>query len=504
MHAAGGKACGFFIIMADDLRERTISGMLWMAVQRFGRIGISFIGNLVLARLLAPEDFGYIGMLMVFIAIADTFVDSGFGAALIQRKEPTQVDYSTIFYWNLIVAFVFFGVFYVCAPWIADFYKLPALAPILRVQSTILILNAFSIIQLNQLIKQLEFKTLAKIHLIAAIASVALGIAMAYCGWGVWSLVIMNLSNAFILNIVVWTTTKWHPMWYFSWTSFKSLFNYGSLILIASLIETIYTHIQLLVVGRVFSAKVLGYFTQAQKMEEIPVVTLSQVVNDVTFSIYSRVQNEKQRLVNGLQKSIQAITFLSFPLMVLLIIIAPDLFRLLFTDKWSDSVPLFQMLCVAKMLFTINSTNVSAIKATGRSDMNLYANIIKKTLALLLMGFGVYGWGMKGFLWALVIDGFTHFLINAYCIGRLLRYGVWKQIKCVLPHFLLATILGILVYGISSFLHFHYVLVLLVQCIIYITLYLFLAYLFKTKAFNLYKEVVVNRFEDYNIKSHKR
>ena len=483
----------FFIIMADDLKERTISGMLWMAVQRFGRIGISFIGNLVLARLLAPEDFGYIGMLMVFIAIADTFVDSGFGAALIQRKEPTQVDYSTIFYWNLIVSVFFCGIFYVTAPWIADFYKLPTLASILRIQSVVLILNAFSIIQLNQLTKRLEFKTLAKVNLIAAIGGVVIGIVLAYWDWGVWSLVAMNLSNAVILNITVWITTKWQPMWCFSWASFKSLFNYGSLILVASLIETLYIHIQVLIVGRVFSAKVLGYFTQAKKMEEAPVMALSQVVNQVTFSVYSRVQDEKQRLVNGLRKSIYAITFLSFPLMVALIIIAPGLFRLLFTDKWNDSVPLFQMLCISKMLFTINTTNVSAIKAMGRSDVSLYANILKKTLALLLMGVGIYGWGMRGFLWALVIDGITHFFINAYCIGQLLHYGIWKQIKDILPHCLLAIFWGIIVYCFSLFLHFHYVLVLLVQSVIYVTLYLFSAHLFRVKAWGLYREIVIDK-----------
>ena len=485
--------------MKDNLKERTISGMLWTAVQRFGRVGIMFVGNLVLARLLSPEDFGYIGMLMVFIAIANTFVDSGFGAALIQRKEPTQTDYSTIFYWNLIVAFFFCGVFYISAPWIAAFYRLPDLVPILRVQSLVLILNAFSIIQLNQLTKQLEFKILAKVNLVAALGGVVLGILTAYMGWGVWSLVVMNLSNAFLLNVVVWYATKWKPMWCFSWQSFKSLFGYGSLILVSSLIETIYTNIQLLIVGRVFSAKTLGYFTQAKKMEEVPVIGLSEVVNQVTFSVYSQVQDDKQRLVNGLRKSIQAITFLNFPLMVLLIIIAPGLFRFLFTDKWDEAVPIFQMLCVAEMLFTINTTNVSAIKAIGRSDINLYANVLKKAIALLLISIGIYGWGMKVLLWALVVDGFTHFFINSYCIGKLLHYGSWKQIKDILPHYILAIAVGILVYYTFLFLHFHYILILFLQSIVYGILYLFFAYFFRIKAFVLYKDIVIGKIKNRGV-----
>lgn len=309
----------------------------------------------------------------------------------------------------------------------------------------------------------------------------------------------MNLSNAFLLNVVVWYATKWKPMWCFSWQSFKSLFGYGSLILVSSLIETIYTNIQLLIVGRVFSAKTLGYFTQAKKMEEMPVSGLSQVVNQVTFSVYSQVQDDKQRLVNGLRKSIQAITFLNFPLMVLLIVIAPGLFRFLFTDKWDEAVPIFQMLCVAEMLFTINTTNVSAIKAIGRSDINLYANVLKKAIALLLISIGIYGWGMKGLLWALVVDGFTHFFINSYCIGKLLHYGSWKQIKDILPHYILAIAVGILVYYTFLFLHFHYILILFLQSIVYGILYLFFAYFFRIKAFVLYKDIVIGKIKNRGV-----
>ena len=181
--------------------------------------------------------------------------------------------------------------------------------------------------------------------------------------------------------------------------------------------------------------------------------------------------------------------------MVLLILIAPELFKLLFTDKWADSVPLFQMLCIAEMLFTINTTNVSAIKATGRSDMNLYANLAKKTLALLLIGAGVYWGGLWGLLYALIIDGFSHFLINAYCIGRLLQYGIKKQIQDILPHYILSIAIGVVVYYIASFLHLHYLAVLFLQCIIYIILYLFFAYLFKIKSFFIYRDVIISRIK---------
>lgn len=481
--------------MADNLKDRTVSGMIWTAVQRFGRVIILFIGNLVLARLLSPEDFGYVGMLMVFIAIANTFVDSGFGAALIQRKEPTQLDYSTIFYWNLFVAILLFLLFYILAPLIADFYKLPSLAKILRVQSIVLILNAFSIIQLNQLTKNLEFKIIAKSQILASTIGVLCGIITAIMGFGVWSLVILNLSNALFLNIIVWFTTKWRPLLNFSIKSFKSLFNYGSLILLSSLIETIYTNIQLLIVGKIFSAKVLGYFTQAQKVEQVPVSGLSDVVNQVSFSVYSQIQDNKQRLVTGLRKSMQAVTFLSFPIMVLLVVIAPDLFRLLFTEKWDNSIPLFQMLCIANIITTINTINVSAIKATGKSDINLYANIIKKSIALTLIIVGVYFWEMRGLLFALIIDSFTHFFINAAFVGKLLNYGICKQLKDIWRHYVLALTLGICFYIIYDFINVQYIVKILIICLGYAALYLTLAYCFKLPALFIYYEIIINRFK---------
>ncbi|MBQ7843460.1 MAG: lipopolysaccharide biosynthesis protein [Odoribacter sp.] len=483
----------------DNLKNRTISGMMWTAVERFGRMGILFVGNLILARLLTPDDFGSIGMLTVFIAIANTFVDSGFGAALIQRKEPTQKDYSTIFYWNLLVAVVLFFGFYLCAPLIADFYHLPSLAAILKVQSFVLILNAFSIIQLNQLTKQLEFRALAKIHLTASFIGVVLGVGTAYAGWGVWSLVVLNLSNAFFVNVIVWLMTRWKPAFCFSWISFKSLFNYGSLILLSSLIETVYTNLQLLIVGRMFAAKTLGFFTQAKKMEEVPIMGLANVVNQVSFSVYSRIQDDKQRFINGLRQSIQTLTFLSFPLIVLLIIIAPSLFKFLLTDKWSVAVPFFQILCAADMISVINSLNVSAIKATGKSNVNLTANLIKKSIGISLIIGGVLLGGMWGLLWALVLDSFVHYLINAFFVSKVIEYSIINQIKIVLPQYLLALSVGVFIYGVSSFFSCNYLIKMVGQCVLYFAVYLFFAYLMKLKAYCVWRNLVKDWLKNRNL-----
>lgn len=482
--------------MSDNLKSKAISGMLWSGIQRFGRVVVLFVGNLVLARLLTPDDFGYIGMLMVFIAIANTFVDGGLGAALIQKKEPALEDYSTVFYWNLVLAIILYILLYFYAPFIALFYNLPLLSDILRVQGLVLIVNAFSIIQNNHLVKNFCFKKLACLNLTGASFGVVAGIIAAYSGMGVWSLVILNLSTSIWLTLFLWLTTKWYPQWCFSIKSFRQLFHYGGLILLSSLVETIYNNLQSLIIGRVFSARTLGFFTQAKKMEEVPVSSLSQVVNEVTFPLYAQVQDDKQRLKNGIQKSIRAITYINFPLMILLVIIAPGLISLLFTEKWNDSIPFFQILCIADMLFTVNTTNVSAIKATGRSDINLYTQFVKKGIGLILITVGLF-FGIWGLMFAWIADMFTHFFINAFSLGRLIGYGIGAQIKDVYPQYLLAIFVGVGVYYGTSLLQIHYIYLMILQIIVFLSFYMILSYLFRLKGFQIYYKIILEKWKEY-------
>lgn len=480
--------------MSDNLKNRTITGMLWSSIQRFGRMSIMFIGNVVLARMLTPEDFGCIGMLMVFIAVANTFVDSGFCAALIQKKDPTPEDYSTVFYWNLFIAVLCFSILYICSPRIAVFYRIPELCLILRIQGSILIINAFSIIQSNLLIKKLHFKKLAYLNLSSSFLGVVGGIIAAYYGMGVWSLVVLNLSTSIYLSFFLWFSTKWYPLWCFSVNSFRQLFTYGGLILLASLVETVYNNLQTLIIGRIFSAKILGYFTQAKKMEEVPVSSLSQVVNEVTFPVYSQIQDDRERLRRGIQKSIKAITYLNFPLMVVLAITAPGLIRLLFTEKWNDSIPFFQILCLADMWFTMNTTNVSAIKALGRSDVNLYTQFIKKGIGLSFIVIGL-SFGIWGLMFALVVDMFTHFLINAFTLGRLLGYGIMAQLRDIFPQYLLTVVLGLGVYYGTSFLHIHYITLMVLQGSIFILGYIGISYWFGLDGFGIYYKIISEKLK---------
>ena len=228
--------------MDTVLKQKTISSILWSLVQRFGVMIISFCANLVLARLLTPDDYGVIGMLLIFISVSNTFIDGGFGAALIQKKEPTQEDYSTIFFWNIFISVILTSILYISSPLISEFYRLPLLSDVLKVMGTVLVINAFSVVQTNILQKKFEFKKLATINIIANIAASILAIVLALRGFGVWSLVFRYLSCSLVISIILWITTKWKPMLTFKFKSFRTLGKFGGMVLLANLVETIYTN----------------------------------------------------------------------------------------------------------------------------------------------------------------------------------------------------------------------------------------------------------------------
>lgn len=477
-----------------DVKYRAISGVLWSSVQQFGVVGFAFIGNLVLARLLSPDDFGCIGLLYVFISIANTFIDGGFGLALIQKKEPTNKDYSTIFYWNLAVAIVCYIGLYISAPFISAFYNVVSLSDLLRVLGLILILNAFSIVQINQQVKRMNFRKMAPIYLCANFLGITIGIIAAYLGLGIWSLIIQQIIINSFITVSFWIFGKWRPMRCFDKESFRGLFNYGSMVFLTSMIQTLYTNIQSLIIGRVFSTGILGYYTQAQKLENVPVQTLTQIVNQVTFPLYSGFQDDVDRLRENMRKSLKVISYINFGLMALLIIIAPSVFRLLFTEKWNDSIPLFQMLCLANMLYTVTTTNLNAIRAAGRSDVTFYGQLVKKSIGLVLVFIGI-SFGIYGLMWALVFDMYFHVLINAFLAKKVLRYSVIEQFTDLFPCYFLALIVAVIVYYATSFIQCHYIVLLILQSVVFLSLYIWVSYLFSIEGYILICQIIKDKMK---------
>lgn len=475
--------------MADSLKDKTIAGMLWSSIGKFGAMGLSFIANLILSRLLLPEHFGCIGMLYIFIAISQAFIYGGLATALIQKKDVKPIDYTTVFYWNLVVSILCMGVLYFAAPAIARFYAMPELSTLLRVQSLMLLVCSFSAVQSTILQKTLRFKSLAIRNIISTACGVTVAVIMAYKGFGVWSLVANGLVSGVVSVFLLWNMSSWRPTFEFSFQSFKFLFSFGGLILVSSVVETLYTHIQGLIIGKLYSADKMGYYSQARKLEEIPTMALSSIVNDVSYPVFAKLQDDKEQLVRGLRKNLKSITYLNFPLMVLLILIAQPLIHLLYTEKWDGTVLYFQILCVGSMVYTLNTLNVNVVKSLGKGKIYLVLQLTKRFVGLVLLFAGVY-FGIEGLLWAVTINVYVSFLISAFISGRLVNYGIKRQVLDVAPCYLIAWGVGALVYWLFSFVELHYVLEMLLQAVVYGAIYVGVTVVLKQEGFYVYWEIL--------------
>ena len=303
-----------------SLKQKAASGMVWTALQKYSTMFIQFISGIVLARLLTPYDYGCIGMLSIFMVLAEAFIDGGFGSALIQKKQPTQEDYSTIFWWNIAMAFVMYAILFISAPFIAKFYDIPLLCDVLRVQGMVLFIYAFNIVQRNQLKKKLNFKVLSIVTIVTSIISLIVTICLAYKGFGVWALVSQNLITAAIPAIVFWFFIKWRPIKVFSWQSFKELFGFGFYMFLTHLINQFCSKLSRLLIGKLYSPATLGYFSKAAGTEELASRSISSVMTQVTYPLYVQVQDNKVALGNMVKRLTMTLSYVTFPLMFILIL----------------------------------------------------------------------------------------------------------------------------------------------------------------------------------------
>ncbi len=476
--------------MAQDIKSKTISGMIWSAVQKFGNMGISFCSNIVLARMLTPDDYGCVGMLAIFILVSNTFVDGGFGSALIQKKEPTQKDYSTIFWWNIFVSLLLYGVLYFSAPFIAEFYHMPLLSSVLRVQGIVLIINSLNIIQTNQLRKQLKFKRLANVTIIAHTVAAISAIVLAWIGCNVWALVAQQIIASSVISIMLWVLNKWLPNFSFSKKSFKQLFGFGSFILISNLINTFCNNIQGLLIGRFFSPAVMGYYAQAHKLEAIASQSFSGVVDQVSYPVLSKFQNDNNAMKSVIQKFMILSSFITFPMMLVLILIAKALILLLYGEKWLECVPYFQILCIAGMAMCLQGVLYFAIASKGKSKDLFVWTIIKRSVGLLAMLIGMCLCSVKGLLWGMVFGSWFLMFSNAYLVSKHVGYMLYQQIKDLLPLLSVALFTFILSYIISFLLVENVYIESLIIVLVYLVIYLCLSYFFKIRALDYCVEFI--------------
>ena len=476
--------------MADSLRQKTVSGAMWSSIHKFGTVILSFVSGIVLARLLTPSDYGVIGMLTIFLAISSTFIDGGFGSALIQKKRPTDVDYSTILYWNLGLSIVLYFVLFLSAPLIAKFYKLPILCDVLRVLGITLILNAARIVQHNQLRKRLEFKKVALINLSSSFIALVVTIYLAWRGWGVWALVAQQILLSVLCTLLYWITTKWRPVFQFSKESFKALFSFGGFILLSNLFNTFCNNIQGLLIGKVYNSSTLGYFSKARGLEHQASTFISSVLDQVSYPVLSEAQDDKNRMVGILKRFTGLSAFCTFPVMLLLILLARPIFLLLYGERWMDSVPFFQLLCLSGISICLQNINYYAVAAIGNSKVLFKWTFIKRTVGLFLVVGGLWLFGIYGLLIGTVLSAWLIYAINASLASKYVGYGFGEQMRDLLP-ILFCSIIAFLVAYFTVLLNINSIYIIgVIRFALFIFVYFLLAHLFKLESYDTAKDTL--------------
>lgn len=488
----------------ENLKTKTITSMLWTATQRFGTLILAFVSNLVLAHYLSPDDFGVVGMLSIFISLAETITDSGLGQALIQKKNTTDTDYSTVFWSNLILSSILYIILFFSAPFIARFYHMDILTKILRIKAVIIILQGLRLIQTTLLQKQLNFKKISIIYLTASSISTVISIILAILGWGLWSLVVKTLVDISIRTLLFWIFAKWRPKFEFSIPAFKELFSFGFVMLVTSLIITLYGEGQGLIIGKAFSAATLGYYTQAAKLQDIPSNAISQIVNQVTYPVFSKLNDNNEKMKKGLKKIVVGISYISFPIMVFFIVCANPIFNLLFSSKWDQSIPYFRYLCVVGIIDSVNMMNTNIIRATGKKGLYFKLQVIKRIIGIIIIIFSVH-FGMTGLLIARIIIEYLFYVINAMATKKAINYKILEQTIDILPNFLLAIFSGLIIYFIMKVINFpslnirlESLIIIFIMFFIFTPLFIFLSKLLHFKGYYMYKDIILQKLHKDN------
>lgn len=432
-----------------SLKQKTFKGVIWSAVERFSTQGVQFLFGILLARLLTPNDYGMIAMLTIFMAVSQTFIDSGFGNALIRKPDRNENDKATVFFFNIFMAVACYGIIFLAAPFIAKFYNMPQLADILRILAINLIIQAFGSIQRLNLTIDLNFKVLAKVSLSGAVVGGTAGLICAYKGLGVWSLVVQQMTTTTSRVILFWTLVHWRPKCFFNKTSFKNMFGFGSKLLASGLLNTLYDNVYDLIIGKVFSAATLGNYSRASHFANFPSSNINGIFQRVTFPVLSKIQNDHDKLRKAYLKFLNMSTLVIFPLMVGLAALSKPFILLVLTDKWFDVILILQIICFAQMWYPVHSINLNMLQVLGRSDLFLKLEIIKKIVGITILCIAI-PYGIIALCFSQWISACISLVINTYYSGKLLNAGLLTQLKMYIPTLLNSLIMGSICLGVTK------------------------------------------------------
>ncbi|WP_201625784.1 lipopolysaccharide biosynthesis protein [Psychrobacter immobilis] len=432
-----------------SLKKQAISGVKWNFVQQFSVQIINFGVQVILARLLMPEMFGLIAMVVIFISIGQTLMDGGMTSSLIRTKNPDQLDYSTVFLTNIIVSCIIYGVIYFCAPYIAKFYNQDILTDIVRIFALTFVIRALVAVHIAKLTKEMNFKLQMKLQVPSTIIAGIVGVSLAYQGYGVWSLVWLNLVQAIIFTIQSWLFINWKPSLVFDWQRFKHHFVFGYKLTLASLIDVIYNDAYRIIIGKFFSPAQLGFFNQAETMRLFPVQQISSVMGKVTYPMFAKIDND-QALKAVYRTTMKLVFFVSVPVMLALILVAEEGFRFVFGEKWLPAVPYFQVLALASIVRPVSVYNLNILQVKDRSDLVLKVEVIKKFLGSLLIVIGL-PFHVMGLVISLTIFSFISFIINMHYSGKLIAYSMGEQIKDVFHLLAIGVLLFMMLHTIKQY-----------------------------------------------------
>jgi teichuronic acid exporter len=465
-----------------------LKGIFWDLIDKILNQGIGFIISIFLARILTPEDFGLVGMTMVLVSFSQVFMDMGFSTALIQKQEITEEQFSTVFYLNILVGAFLTLLIFICSDLIASFYKQPAISSIMKGISSLFIINSLSIVQTTQFLKTINLKPPAICRGLAVLVSGSIGIVMAYAGFGVWSLVVQSILNAFIYTVLLWVISDWRPKIYFNINCIKDLWGYGSKIFMPNLIESIFSKLDVLIIGKIFSPASLGFYTRAQSLNNLVVQYTSGSLMKVFFPAISKHQHNTTKVTEIYSMTLVVVCFLALGLLSVLYVSAEDIIVLLFTEKWLKSVEYFRILVFGGFAYPLSSLMVNIISARGKSGDYFKLDIIKKVLLsfIFLIGFQI---GIRAFLIGLVIFSFMAVLINMYFVSKEINYSITRQIKAVAPYFgmaIIAAFIGMSI-KVESMLFPRFV-TLIIEASVVVGVYMLLNIIVESKALVILKD----------------
>lgn len=467
--------------------EKVISNFIWRFAERCGAQLVSFVVSIVLARILAPEDYGTIALVTVFTAILQVFVDSGLGTALIQKKDADDLDFSSVFYFNVCVCLVLYAGLFGAAPYIATFYKDTSLTPVIRILSLTIVISGVKGIQQAYVSKNMLFRRFFFSTIGGTIFSAFLGIGMAYAGAGVWALVAQQLSNTMIDTLILWITVKWRPKKAFSWTRLKTLLTFGWKLLVSSLLDTVYNNLRNLVIGKLYSSADLAFYNQGDKFPKVIVTNINTSIDSVLLPTMSNEQDDKNRVKQMTRRAIKTSTYIMAPLMMGLAFCAEPVVKIVLTEKWLPCVPFLRIFCVTYMFWPVHTANLNAIKAMGRSDYFLKLEIAKKIIGLILL-FSTMWYGVMAMAYSLLLSSVLSQLINSWPNSKLLNYGYVEQIRDIAPGILLAVIMGVCIYFVGM-IPLPTVAILAIQVIVGVAIYIGASALLKIEAFEYLLEI---------------